>query len=120
MKSVLLIVCGFLSLILGSIGLLLPILPTTPFILLSAACFSYSSPRIYKKLLHSKYFGEFIEHYQNKTGITRLVKIKGIIFLWITLFVSSLIFSSIVVRLILLSVGIGVSLHIVLIKEKIS
>ncbi|MEG2206807.1 MAG: DUF454 family protein, partial [Clostridia bacterium] len=42
-KVIVLLVCGFLSLLIGSIGLVLPILPTTPFVLVSAACFAGSS-----------------------------------------------------------------------------
>ncbi|MEG1578829.1 MAG: YbaN family protein [Oscillospiraceae bacterium] len=118
LKVMILLICGFLSLLIGSIGLLLPILPTTPFVLVSAACFAGSSPRLYQKLLCNKYFGEFVDNYQNKTGVTRAVKVRGLVFLWVTLSVSALLFSATHVRLILLAVGICVSLHILLLKKR--
>ncbi|MEG1775278.1 MAG: YbaN family protein [Clostridia bacterium] len=117
-KVIVLLVCGFLSLLIGSIGLVLPILPTTPFVLVSAACFAGSSPRLYQKLLHNQYFGELIDNYQNKTGVTRAVKARGLVFLWGMLAVSALAFPAIHVRLILLGVGIGVSLHLLLLRSK--
>ncbi|MEG1945435.1 MAG: YbaN family protein [Oscillospiraceae bacterium] len=117
-RVIILLICGFLSLLIGSIGLVLPILPTTPFVLVSAACFAGSSPRLHKKLLCNKYFGEFVENYQNKTGVTRAVKVRGLVFLWVTLSVSALIFSATHVRLILLAVGICVSIHIFLLKNR--
>ncbi|MEG1086352.1 MAG: YbaN family protein [Anaerovoracaceae bacterium] len=117
-KVILLLICGILSLVIGSIGLVLPILPTTPFVLVSAACFAGSSPRLYQKLRCNKYFGEFVDNYQNKTGVTCTVKVRGLVFLWVTLSVSAFIFPAIHVRLILLVVGICVSLHILLLKNR--
>ncbi|MEG1930212.1 MAG: YbaN family protein [Anaerovorax sp.] len=117
-KAIILLICGFLSLAVGSIGLVLPILPTTPFVLVAAACFASSSPRLHQRLLRTKYFGEFIDNYQNKTGVTTAVKVRGIVFLWVTLSLSALIFSVLHVRLILLAVGICVSLHIILLKGR--
>lgn len=117
-KGVILIVCGFVALILGGVGIFLPIMPTTPFILVSAACFSGSSPRLYKKLLNTRYFGDFIANYRNKTGVEKMVKLKAIAFLWITLLVSAFIFTKPLVLVILALVGIAVTVHILMIKSK--
>lgn len=118
LKTIIMLMCGFLALALGGIGILLPILPTTPFVLISAACFASSSPQLYQKLLHTKYFGEFIGNYRNKTGVTRNVKLKGIVFLWAALLISVFVFPTLMVRTILLVVGICVSVHICLLKGK--
>ncbi len=60
---------GLICLVLGTIGMVLPILPTTPFLLASAACFCKSSPRMYNWLLNNKYFGEYIKNYKEGKGL---------------------------------------------------
>lgn len=84
----LLILTGWVSVILGVIGIVLPLLPTTPFILLAGGCFAKSSPRFHQWLLDHAFFGAIIKNYQNKQGLPRKVKVRAIIFIWITLSVS--------------------------------
>lgn len=117
-KNALLLGLGGISIAFGFIGIFLPILPTTPFVLVAAGCFSASSPSMYKKLAKSRYFGQFVENYKEKTGIERKVKVTALVFLWATLCISSLVFPTTLVRIILLAVGIGVTVHICMIKEK--
>lgn len=83
-----LIATGWLSIVLGVIGIVVPLLPTTPFILLAGGCFAKSSPRFHHWLVNHRFFGPFIKNYQSKQGIPREVKIRAIIFIWITLSVS--------------------------------
>jgi len=64
-----LIVVGTISTALGILGIFVPILPTTPFLLLAAACYSRSSQRFYDWLLNNKYFGNYIRNYLEKKGI---------------------------------------------------
>lgn len=71
---VLLIVCGFFSLTLGIIGIVLPILPTTPFILLAALCFAKSSQRFHQMLLDNRFFGSIIREWEGKRCIRRSVR----------------------------------------------
>ena len=59
-KNGLLVVAGFISIALGVIGIVLPLLPTTPFILLAASCFAKSSPRFHRWLLQHPSFGPLI------------------------------------------------------------
>ena len=60
---------GIISLILGSIGIVLPVLPTTPFLLLSAACFAKSSKRFYNWLMNNRILGTFIKNYKEGLGM---------------------------------------------------
>ena len=63
MKRYLLIIGGFISLFLGILGIALPVLPTTPFLLLSATCFMNSSKTLYTWVINHKVFGSYIENY---------------------------------------------------------
>ena len=67
--KVLYILFGTLSLALGIIGIFLPLLPTTPFLLLTAALYVRSSPRLYNRLLHHKYLGSHPAKSQNHLGL---------------------------------------------------
>lgn len=83
-----LIIIGWLSIILGVIGIILPLLPTTPFILLAATCFAKSSPRFHQWLNRHKYFGPIIEHYKSGQKIPVAARNRAIIFIWLSLGVS--------------------------------
>ena len=75
---------GSLSLILGVIGIFLPILPTTPFLLLSAALFFRSSPRAYDWLLTHIYLGPYIRSFRDDRMIPLRDKSISISLLWLT------------------------------------
>jgi len=62
---------GYLSLGLGFLGIFLPVLPTTPFVLLAAACFAKSSPRMHKWLHNSALFGESLQHWESHRCVSR-------------------------------------------------
>ena len=74
-KSITLISLGSISLALGVIGIFLPILPTTPFLLLTAWLYAKSSPTLYHWLLTNKYFGKYIRRYRQGLGIPLKTKI---------------------------------------------
>jgi uncharacterized membrane protein YbaN (DUF454 family) len=67
-------ICGLFFVALAGLGVLLPILPTTPFLLVAAACFAKSSPRMYKMLLANKVFGPLIYHWQQSRSIPKRAK----------------------------------------------
>ncbi len=81
----LLIGCSGFFLILGFIGLFLPLLPTTPFVLLAAACYARSSVRFYNWLMNHRWFGEALRRWVEFRCISRKNKIYAICLLWITL-----------------------------------
>jgi hypothetical protein len=112
-----LITAGIIFVGLGIIGIFLPILPTTPFLLLAAACFARSSKKFYDWLLNNKLFGDYIKNYQEGKGIPLKVKIFTISLLWITILFSVFLIIQISwVRIILIIIAIGVTIHIITIK----
>ncbi len=80
-----LIIVGSLSLGLGIVGVVLPLIPTTPLLLLAAACYVRSSERLYTWLVHNKYFGPYILDYREGKGIPLKAKVVGVSTLWISI-----------------------------------
>ena len=115
-----LIIAGFFFLVLGIIGIFLPILPTTPFLLLAAACFARSSKRFYNWLINNKWIGAYIKNYQEGKGVPLKIKVFTISLLWITiLFSVFLIINSLWVKIVLIIIAVGVTIHILTIKTYI-
>jgi len=104
---------GTFFVVLGIIGIFLPLLPTTPFLLLAAACYARGSRRFYDWLLNNRWFGDYIRNYREKKGIPLKIKVLSISFLWVTIGYSTLFIIDIpLVRIILILIVIGVSIHI--------
>ena len=117
------IVIGLISLALGVVGIILPLLPTTPFLLLSAALFAKASPRLYHWLHTNPLFGEYLRRYRNKEGIPLEMKLGILSILWITLAGSAFLAippEKWYIRIFLLLVGMGVTIHILKIKTHVS
>ena len=87
----LLIVAGTISLAFAIIGIAMPILPTTPFLLLTVACYCRSSERLYTWLINNKWFGEYIRNYQEGRGIPLKTKVFALAVLWTTISVAILV-----------------------------
>ena len=109
---------GFMFLGAGAVGVVMPLLPTTPFILLAAICFSHSSKRIHVWLRRLPFFGSFIENYRTGQGIRKPLKIISIISVWISLTISMIVMQTLWLSLLLTVVGGCVTIHILLIKTK--
>ena len=98
---------GTVSLALGIIGVFVPGLPTTPFVLLSAALYAKSSEKLYNWLLDNKYLGPRIKDYQRQKGVTLKGKYKIIALMLTMVFISSLLFAKILVlKIVIISAGI--------------
>jgi len=115
-KKFLLMTAGIISVCLGILGILLPVLPTTPFLLLAAFLFAKSSDKLHKWLLTNKLFGNYIKNYIDGKGIPLSTKVMSIVFLWITISISIYFVDIIYVRIIILLVAISVTIHILLTK----
>ncbi|RKZ96543.1 MAG: DUF454 domain-containing protein [Gammaproteobacteria bacterium] len=92
-KHYLLICLGWLFVILGAIGAVLPLLPTTPFLILALACFAESSPRFHKMLLNNKWFGPPLAQWENSHTVRKKVKFKAMGLIIATFGISILILS---------------------------
>ncbi len=118
MKNTILLIIGLISVILGAIGVFVPVLPTTPFVLLAGGCLSISSPRLSAWLKKSKFFGSYIENYENNTGIPKEIKIKAIITLWAGIILSMFLIQNIILNSILLLIAVCVSIYLGRMKTK--
>jgi uncharacterized protein len=87
--NVVLIISGSIALIIGCIGIVVPVLPTTPFILLASWCFFRGSPRMHS-WLKSSFLKTYIEKYEKEKGMTKRSKAVTIALMWVMLLFSSL------------------------------
>jgi hypothetical protein len=118
-KKRLLIGAGTLSTGLGIIGIFVPILPTTPFLLLAAACYMRSSERFYQWLTNNRVFGAYVRNYIEGRGMPRRIKVFTILLLWVGIGLSIAFgVQNTVVRIVLVSIAIGVTVHIALIRKR--
>jgi hypothetical protein len=114
---VILITLGTIFLGLGLIGIFIPILPTTPFLLLAAACYARSSQRFYNWLMNNRWFGSYIKNYRDGRGIPLKFKILTITLLWLTILTSIyFVINNFLIEIILIIIAIGVTIHILTIK----
>ncbi|MGB4589616.1 MAG: YbaN family protein [Clostridiaceae bacterium] len=112
MKKYLLIGAGTISLSIGVIGIFIPLLPTTPLLLLSSYCYLKSSNRLYEKLTHHKILGPYLHNYMNHRAINKKTKVIALATLWISLGISMTIAPLLWVKVMLGLIGIGVTLHL--------
>jgi len=92
-KHTLLICLGWLFVLLGAIGAVLPLLPTTPFLILALACFAESSPRFHRMLLENKWFGPPLAQWESTKTVRRKVKYKVMMLIIATFGISIFVLS---------------------------
>lgn len=92
-KHTLLICLGWFFVLLGAVGAVLPLLPTTPFLILALACFAESSPRFHRMLLENKWFGPPLAQWENSKTIRRKVKYKVMMLIITTFSISIFVLS---------------------------
>lgn len=109
----LLVTAGSFSVFLGVLGIFFPLLPTTPFLLLAAACFIRSSDKFYNKLITNKYLGKYIHDYREKKGMDSRAKITSISVLWITILSTSIwAVDEWWIRMLLFVIAVSVTIHL--------
>jgi len=116
LKKALFISTGLLCVGLGGLGIILPILPTTPFLLLAVYLFTSSSEKLRHWLLHHKIFGRYIYNYTVHKAIPLKSKITAIATLWVTMIISMVVSGKIVVVVILTLIGSAVTAHLLRMK----
>lgn len=112
------IILGSISLCLALLGIFLPILPTTPFLLLTAALYARSSDKLYSWLIHHPKLGPYILDFTQNKALPLKIKIISLSMLWITIGFSIYVVDFIALKILLSLVAIGVTIHILHFKTK--
>ncbi len=112
LRRIFLVTLGLAAVVLGVIGIFLPLLPTTPFLLLAAWCFVRSSRRLHDWLLGHRILGKYIHHYLVYHAVPLRAKIVAVSLLWVTLVVSMLLVRQAHLVILLAVVGAAVTIHI--------
>lgn len=107
-----LVTVGWIAIVLGIIGIFLPLLPTTPFLLLAAGCFARSSEKFHSWLLNHKYLGPYIHLYLDGKGIPFKAKCYIISVLWITMAISIYLVPLLAVKILLVITGSCVTIYL--------
>jgi len=116
-RRVLWIAVGGICMGLGVAGAFLPLLPTTPFLLLAASCYARSSPRRLQRLLNNRWFGPYLRNYRAGRGIPVHVKAWTLGLLWTTISLSAVFATALLwVRILLGLIALGVTIHILMLR----
>jgi len=108
------VIVGTIALVIGAIGLFLPVIPTTPLVILAAACYYRGSERLHAWILSSRWFGETIKNYQAGRGLTRDTKMRAIFLMWTSIIISTWFFvSNLFVRVAMIGVAMCVTVYLV-------
>ena len=117
MKKVSFIILGSIFVGIGVVGIFIPLLPTTVFLLIASYFFMKSSPELNEKLLNHKHLGSYIKNYKEKRGMPLRSKITSISLLWLSILLSAYYFTDIlIIRILLLIIAAGVTIHIATLK----
>ena len=113
MRRALLATAGVVLTGIAVVGIVVPLLPTTPFLLLAAACFLRSSDRLHRWLTTHRWFGPYIRNYQERRAITNRARVVALLLLWGTLGYTTFgVVSNLALRVLLLVIGLGCTLYI--------
>ena len=116
-RKAILIFLGTVCVALGVLGIFLPLMPTTVFLLLAAYCYSHSSERFHNWLMNNRWLGKYIKNYKSGQGITVRQKVTTIVILWASIgFSIWFVAAAFWLTLLLAAVAVGVTLHLVMLK----
>jgi hypothetical protein len=117
LKRRLFTIAGTIALGIGVVGIIVPVLPTTPFLLLAAICYMRGSQRLYNALLCNRFIGSYVRNYLEGRGMSLKMKIWTLSLLWAAIaYTAVLATDSIIIRIILAVVLTGVTIHVLLIR----
>ncbi len=112
-----LIIIGLLALGVGFVGIFVPLVPTTPFLLLAAACFVRSSDRLYQWLIHHRWFGSYIRNYREHRAMTLRAKVFVLALMWgITGYTALAVVTNVWIQILLAIIAASVTLHLLRLK----
>lgn len=111
------LICGFIFLGCGAIGAFLPLVPTTPFLLLAVFFFARSSEKWHSYVLNHRIFGKYLRDYQKREMSTKN-KINTIFLMWMGMFLGAWLSGFRLVAVItLIIIGTGVTMHLISLKN---
>lgn len=116
MKKMIFIIAGTVALVLGLVGIFIPVLPTTPFLLLAAFCYARGSKRLYDWLMRHRHLGPYLDNYFRNHTIHKRTRIAALGFLWVSLTLSIILVDRWPVRLVMAVVGLAVTIHLFSLK----
>ena len=110
---------GTLSLAVGVVGIILPVLPTTPFVLIAAACYLRGSKRMYDKLVKNRYVGGYLRDYMEGRGVSKRATVVSIASLWILILLSAVFATNDqIIRAVLIVVATAVTIHLLRLRTR--
>ncbi len=109
---------GLLCLGLAAIGVILPLMPATCFLLVSAACFARSSPRLYHWMHHNRVFGQLLRDYRDHRVIPIRIKAASTVVLWVTMGVTLVLVPNWIVRTIVIAIGVTITAHVLSVRHR--
>jgi len=104
----------------GVVGIVLPVLPTTPFVLIAAACYLRGSKKMYDKLVKNRYFGGYLRDYMEGRGVSKRATVVSITSLWILILLSATFATNdLIIRAVLIVVAVAVTIHLLRLRTRI-
>lgn len=110
-------VVGILAVVLGVVGLFLPLLPTTPFLLLASACFMRGSERLHRRLLANPWCGKLIRDFEEHRSIPRRAKVLALVTMWLSISLSIYLVPQPWLRLLLAAIASGVTVYLLRLRS---
>lgn len=113
----LLIIAGLVALGLGIVGIFVPLVPTTPLLLLAAACFVRSSNRLHHWLINHPWFGSYIRNYREHRAMTLRAKVVVLALMWgLTGYTAFVVVPNVWIQILLAIISVSVTLHLLSLK----
>jgi uncharacterized protein len=112
LKRLLYVLAGHFFLVLGILGVVLPVMPGTPFIILASACYLRGSPRLYAWLQNHRFLGPYLRAFEEGKGLPARVKAIAIATMWIGITVTIVFFAPVIVAFVLVAIAVGVTIYL--------
>lgn len=116
MSKIIYVAIGSVFLSIGFIGIVIPGLPSTPFFIISAACYLRSSSRLYKWMINHRLFGKYIKMYYKHRAMTVRSKIISLLIMWTMISISVFIIENLIIKIVIVVVGLIGTIFIIKIK----